>query len=80
VEAIMLSELVLAPFHGLSFIFREIAKAVEEDREAQREQVMASLRELHRGLESGSLAEADFQRQEKELLDRLEKLQGNAIE
>jgi hypothetical protein len=76
----MLSSLVLAPFHGLAFIFREIARAVDEDRESQREQVMASLRELHRGLESGSLAEADFERQEKELLDRLDQLQGNVIE
>ncbi|MHB1101898.1 MAG: gas vesicle protein GvpG [Devosia sp.] len=76
----MLGSLVFAPFHGLAFIFREIAKAVDKDREAQREQVMASLRELHRGIETGSLTEAEFQRQEKTMLDRLESLQGNVIE
>ena len=76
----MLGSLIFAPFHGLVFIFREIAKAVDNDRDAQREQVMASLRELHQRIEAGALTEAEFQRQETALLDRLESLQGHASE
>ena len=73
----MLGSIVFAPFHGLAFIFREIAKAVDADRDAQREQVMGSLRELHRRIETGAVTEAEFDEQEKALLDRLESLEGN---
>jgi hypothetical protein len=76
----VLGSILLAPFHGLAFVFREIAEAVDKDREAQREQIMALLRELHRSVETGAITEAEFERQEQALLDRLEGLQSNVLE
>jgi hypothetical protein len=68
----MLGSLLLSPITGLTFIMREIANAVDEAREADRRAIMAELQELHRRIESGDIAEADFDRQEAALLDRLD--------
>jgi hypothetical protein len=70
----MLGSILLSPFKGLSFVFNEIAKAVDEDREARRKQTMAELQELHRNYEKGAIAEEAFDEQEKILLDRLDAL------
>jgi hypothetical protein len=73
----MLGSLLLSPITGLSFILREIAHAVDEAREADRRAIMAELQELHRRIESGDIAEADFDTQEAALLDRLDALSGD---
>lgn len=70
----MLGSILLSPISGLGFIFNEIAKAVDEDREARRKQTMAELTELHRSFEQGAIAESAFDEQEKLLLDRLDSL------
>jgi Gas vesicle protein G len=72
----MLGSLLLSPITGLTFIMREIANAVDEAREADRRAIMAELRELHRRIESGDIAEADFDTQEAALLDRLDAMSG----
>jgi hypothetical protein len=72
----MLGSLLLSPITGLTFIMREIANAVDEAREADRRAIMAELQELHRRIESGDIAEADFDTQEAALLDRLDAISG----
>ncbi len=72
----MLGSLLLSPITGLTFIMREIANAVDEAREADRRAIMAELQELHRRIESGDIAEADFDTQEAALLDRLDAMSG----
>jgi hypothetical protein len=72
----MLGSLLLSPITGLTFIMREIANAVDEAREADRRAIMAELQELHRRIENGDIAEADFDAQEAALLDRLDALSG----
>jgi hypothetical protein len=72
----MLGGLLLSPIHGLAFIFREIARAADESRDAERQALMAELQELHRSIESGAITEAAFNSREAALLDRLEALSG----
>ncbi len=76
----MLGSLLLSPITGLNFIFREIAKAVETAREADRQAIMAELQELHRLVERGSIAEAEFDKQEAALLDRLDDLSDKSAD
>ena len=72
----MLGSILLSPFTGLGFVFNEIAKAVNEEREARRRLTMSELQDLHRRYESGEVAEDTFDEQEKQLLDRLDSLSG----
>jgi len=67
VDAIMMS-----PFKGLLFIAKEIANAVDKEREADRSDAMTQLSSLHLALERGEIDEDEFDRRETELLDRLE--------
>jgi hypothetical protein len=68
----MLGSLLLSPMTGLTFIFREIARAVDESREADRRAIMAELQELHRQIEHNAITEAEFDTREAALLDRLD--------
>jgi hypothetical protein len=72
----MLGSLLLSPITGLTFILREIAHAVDETRGADRRAIMAELQELHRRIEGGDIAEAEFDTREAALLDRLDVLAG----
>lgn len=72
----MLGSLLLSPLNGLTFVFGKIVEAVEEAREAERNAIMAELRDLHRRLEQGSIDEARFDERENELLTRLDRLNG----
>jgi hypothetical protein len=67
-----LDDLVMSPFKGFMFIVKEIAKAVEQERESQRNNTMAELSALHAKLEAGEIDEDTFDELEAELLDRLE--------
>jgi hypothetical protein len=72
----MLGSLLLSPMTGLTFILREIARAVDEAREADRRAIMTELQELHRQIERGEIAEAVFDEREAVLLDRLDMMSG----
>jgi hypothetical protein len=76
----MLGSLLLSPMTGLTFILREIARAVDETREADRRAAMAALQELHRLIERGAITEAEFDTREAALLDRLDALSGSGAE
>jgi hypothetical protein len=76
----MLASLLLSPMTGLAFILREIAKATDAARDADRQAVMAELQELHRLIERGAIAESEFDMREAALLDRLETLSGDGAD
>jgi hypothetical protein len=65
-------DLVMSPFKGFLFIAKEVAKAVEQQKEQDRADVMSQLSGLHAKLESGEIDEDEFDSLESELLDRLE--------
>ena len=67
-----LDDVVMSPFKGFLFIAKEVAKAVDQAREADRNNAMRELSELHLKLESGEITDDEFDARESELLDLLE--------
>jgi len=70
----LLDDILLSPARGLMFVMREIKKAVDAERAADRRRIMAALTSLHRALDDGSISEAEFETREAELLERLDKM------
>jgi hypothetical protein len=70
----IIDDILLAPFHGLFWIFREIRNAAQQECANEAETITAELSELYMMLETGRITESEFDAREKELLDRLEKL------
>ena len=67
-----LDDLVMSPFKGFLFIAKEVAKAVEQEKENVRANNMAELSALHARLEAGEITEEEFDEREAELLDLLD--------
>ena len=67
-----LDDLVMSPFKGFLFIAKEVAKAVEQEKEKERTNNMAELSALHARLEAGEITEEEFDERESELLDLLD--------
>ena len=61
-------------FKGLFFIFKEIAKRVEEEL-TDEESVKQELAEHYRMLETGRITEEEFEKREGELIERLEEIE-----
>lgn len=60
------------------FVFREIHNAAQEEVAGEAETIRTELRELYMMLETGRITEEQFDSREKELLDRLEEIEGPA--
>ncbi|HEX5754690.1 MAG TPA: gas vesicle protein GvpG [Archangium sp.] len=69
---LLIDDLLFAPLHGLLWVARKVDEAMGQEQEQEEELLKARLRELYLQLESGQLAEEEFEAQEAELLDRLE--------
>ena len=67
-------DLIMSPFKGFLFIAREVAKAVEQEAEQERTEVMSQLALLHSKVEKGEITDDEFDELETKLLDRLEQL------
>lgn len=67
-----LDDIVMSPFKGFLFIAREVAKAVDQQAEQDRADLMSQLSILHARLEKNEIEEDEFDRLEAEILDRLE--------
>lgn len=77
---LLIDDLLAAPFRGLMFVLREVAKAAEEEQAGQERATMAELAALHRELESGALTEDAFDAREATLLERLDRMRGSSSE
>lgn len=73
---IIIDSLLAAPLRGLMFVLKRIDEAVQEEVEAEERTIMADLSALHRALDSGAIAEAEFDAREQKLLDRLDHLRS----
>jgi len=69
---LLIDDILLAPLHGLLWVARKVDEAMDQEQEQEEEALKARLRELYLQLESGQLAEEEFEAQEAELLDRLD--------
>ena len=74
----LVDDVVLAPIHGLLWIFRKIRDAAEEEVAGEADSITAELSELYMRLETGRITEAEFEARERVLLDRLDAIQQRA--
>jgi hypothetical protein len=71
----VVDDLLLAPLKGLTAVCRQVQEAARQELEADKRAALAALAELHGRLESGQIAEKQFDVQEARLLEQLEKLE-----
>lgn len=71
----LVDDLLLAPIKGVFWVFREIHDAAQQEQAGEGEAITVALSELYMQLETGQITEAEFEAQEKILLDRLDRLQ-----
>ena len=69
---LLIDDILFSPLHGLLWVARKVDEAMNQEQEQEEEALKARLRELYLQLESGQLAEEEFEAQEAELLDRLD--------
>lgn len=75
---LLLDDILTAPLKGVLWIFKEIVRAAEEEQAAESDRIRDRLRELYMQLETGQLSEAEFDEEERQLLDRLDELERDA--
>lgn len=68
----IVDDLLLAPAHGLLWIFQKIHHAAQEELVSDAESTTADLSTLYMQLETGKITEAEFDAEEKILLERLD--------
>ena len=68
----LVDDILLAPARGLLWVFKEIHHAAEEEQANEEEAITTKLSELYMMLETGRMTEAEFDAEEKALLDRLD--------
>jgi hypothetical protein len=70
----IVDDVLLAPIHGLFWLFHKIHDTACEEVEGASERITAELSRLYMLLETGKITEAEFDAQERALLDRLDAL------
>ena len=73
----LVDDLLLAPVHGLLWVFGKIHEAAQEEIAGEADAITAELSQLYMMLETGRLSEAEFETGERILLDRLEATRTN---
>jgi len=74
----LVDDLLLAPVHGIFWIFREIRNAAQQECDGESESITAELTALYMMLETGKITEGEFDACERVLLDRLDAIEGSA--
>ena len=79
---LIIDDILLFPIKSILWMFREIHNAAQQELATEAETITVELGELYMMLETGRITEAEFDVQEKELLDRLDEIQerGSLIE
>jgi hypothetical protein len=75
----LIDDILLSPAKGVLWVFQEIHDAAQQEFAGESETITAALSELYMRLETGQITEAEFDAQEKTLLDRLDRLQAEEI-
>ena len=74
----LIDDLLLSPFKGLLWIFKEVQEAAQQEVENEGEDIKTALAELYMQLDTGQITEEEFTAEESRLLDRLEALEDGA--
>jgi hypothetical protein len=75
---LILDDILLAPFKGLLWVFKEIDDAVRKEVQSEPAAITTRLGDLYMMLETGQITEEEFDATEKVLLDRLDELREAA--
>lgn len=71
---LIIDDILLFPVRSVLWIFREVHKAAQQELATEADAITAELSELYMLLETGRISQEKFDAQEKELLDRLDKI------
>lgn len=69
---LLVDDILLSPFNGLIWLFKEIQKQAQSELDSEAETVTQALSELYMRLDTGQITEEEFAAEEKILLDRLD--------
>jgi hypothetical protein len=72
---LILDKILFSPVGATIWAARQIQHAIQQEEAAEPERVTADLSELYMMLETGRIAEAEFNAREKELLDQLDRIE-----
>jgi hypothetical protein len=70
----LIDDILLAPGSFVIWVMRKVHEAAQEELENDTARITTDLTELHRKLEIGAITESQFEAREKELLDRLDRI------
>lgn len=70
---LLIDDLLLAPFKGLQWVFETIHEAAQEELAGEADAITEQLRQLYIMVETGQIAEAEFDTRERDLLDRFDR-------
>ncbi len=70
----LLDDILLAPAKGFLWILREVQKAADEQVAGESDELTARLSTLYMQLETGQITQAQFDEQERAILDRLDEI------
>ncbi len=76
----LIDDLLMSPVKGVLWVFKEIHDAADQELAGEADAITAALSELYMKLDTGQITEAEFDSQEKVLLDRLDRLQAQEEE
>jgi hypothetical protein len=71
----IIDKLLFSPIFATIWAARQVHHALQQEQAAEPERITTQLSELYMMLETGRLTEAEFNAQEKDLLDRLDRIQ-----
>jgi len=71
----LIDDILAFPVRSILWIFREINNAAQEELDNEAQSITTRLSELYMMLETGKITEEYFDKEEKLLLDRLDRIQ-----
>jgi len=72
----LVDDVLMAPIKGVIWICKELYSQAEKELDDEEGSITTQLSELYMMLETGKITDAEFDAQEKVLLDRLEVLEA----
>ena len=73
---LLVDDVLCFPFTSILWLFKEIGKVAQEEMDGEAQSVTEQLRLLYMQLETGAITEAEFDAEEKLLLDRLDAIES----
>lgn len=73
--AFLIDDILLAPINGMIWLSKQIRDKVEEQLEDTPEKLQRELLDLQMALEIEEITEAEYEKEEKDILERIEALQ-----